>query len=379
MKNFFIFALCACACLMCSKPKPHTLPPVQVTAFQVEPQTIPADFTFVGVAKSSHPVEIRARVEGYLLTIDYTEGSLVEPNQLLFRLDPRPFIASLDAAKGELARQEAVLWRAKKSLERIEPLYKQNAASLRDLDDATAAVLTAEASVMIAKANVVQAELNLSYTYITSPIKGLTGRALFREGTLITPSINGLLTYVSIVDPIWVYFSVSDHDLLQMRGERESLHIPETQEYTVFLTLSNGTKFPYPGKVNFASPTLDPQTGTMTVRASFPNPEEDIFPGQFVRATVTGILRPNAIFVPQQSVLQGKNGMFVFVISQDNKVSVRHIEVGDWYGEYWVIKKGLTAGDIVVVEGVNKIQDDAAVHVLSVDKLSVQQPSGENT
>lgn len=132
---------------MCSKPKPHTLPPVQVTAFQVEPQTIPADFTFVGVAKSSHPVEIRARVEGYLLTIDYTEGSLVEPNQLLFRLDPRPFIASLDAAKGELARQEAVLWRAKKSLERIEPLYKQNAASLRDLDDATAAVLTAEASV----------------------------------------------------------------------------------------------------------------------------------------------------------------------------------------------------------------------------------------
>lgn len=357
------------------KETPPPAAPTQVKAFQVEPHTIPADFEFVGVAKSSHPVEIRARVEGYLDAIAYLEGSMVDPGTLLFQLDPRPFIASLEAAKGALARQEAVLWRAQKSFERIKPLYEQNAASQRDYDDAYAQVLVAEAQVIIAKANVVQAELNLSYTHITSPIKGLTGRAAFREGTLITPSVNGLLTYVSIIDPIWVLFSVSDNELLQGRAEgaAQTLILPDQHEYQVVLTLADGSTFPHVGKVNFTSPQLDAQTGTLTVRATFPNPDGLVIPGQFVRATVKGALRPNALFVPQSAVFQGDRGMFVFVINSDNTVALRQVQPGVWFQNYWVINSGIEAGERVVAEGVNKIRNGSIVQIASTEHYTEKE------
>ena len=367
MKAYF---LVLCGLLLVGsgcKTIPKEKPPLGVNAFHVEPQTIPATFEFVGVAKSSHPVQIRARVEGYLNSIDYVEGSMVEKDTLLFQLDPRQFLASLEAAQGALARQDAVLWRAKRSLARIEPLYKQNAASQRDFDDATAQVLTAEASVIIAKQNVVQAELNLSYTHITSPIKGLTGRALFRDGSLITPSVNGLLTEVSVIDPIWVYFSVADNELLKGRaeGDAKTLILPAEHQYEVTLELADGSIFPHKGKVNFASPTLDPLTGTMSVRAEFLNPDAEVLPGQFVRAKVSGALRPNALIVPQSAVFQGSKGKYVFVII-DTKATIVEVEVGNWFENYWIIKKGLKAGDMVVADGVNRVQGGASIQILSI-------------
>jgi membrane fusion protein (multidrug efflux system) len=340
--------------------------PVNVNAFLVEPHTIPADFEFVGVAKSSHQVEIRSRVEGYLLSIDYVEGSMVKENQLLFELDHRPFEVSLQQAKGGLARQEAVLWRAKKSLERIEPLYKQNAASQRDYDDAIAQVLTAEASVIEAQANVVQAELNLSWSYISSPVHGMSGKAFFREGSLINPTSGGLLTYVDVIDPIWVYFSISDNELLRGKAEgaNATLILPEEQNYTVSLQLADGSTFPYPGKVNFASPILDPQTATINVRAQFPNPKGELLPSQFVRAKVMGAYRPNALFVPQASLFQGKKSRCVFVIQQDKTVKMREVQTGASFENYTIIKSGVQPGESVVVDGVNKLIDGAKVHVL---------------
>jgi membrane fusion protein (multidrug efflux system) len=361
----------------CFKPVvPQAKPPMPVTAFQVEPKTIPATFEFVGVAKSSHPVEIRARVEGYLWSIDYLEGSAVKQGDLLFKLDPLPFEASLQEAKASLAREEAVLWRAQRSLDRIAPLFSKNAVSQRDLDDATAGVLTAEANVQVAKANVVQAELNLSYTRITSPIDGLSARAAFREGTLITPGANGLLTLISVIDPIWVLFSISDNEMLKGQGEKakKELILPEQQEYTVQLELSDGSVFPYTGKVNFASPTLDPETGSLVVRATFPNPQGLILPGQFVRAYVSGAVRPNAIFVPQESVFQGQSGMYVFVLSKDSKVSLRAVVPGEWYKNYWIIKEGLSSGDVVIVQGTNKLVEGSSVHVTSMQTATQVTP-----
>lgn len=378
LRLLIFVGICAASC---HAPKQQgTRPPVEVTAFKVEPQTIPAPFEFVGVARSSHPVEIRARVEGYLNTIDYTEGSMVEPGQKLFQLDPLPFEASLQEAKGELARQEAILWRAQKALERIAPLFEKNAVSERDLDDATAGVLTAEASVIVAQANVVQAELNLGYTYVTSPIRGLTGRAVFKEGTLITPNVNGLLTLVSIIDPIWVLFSVSDNEWLQ--GQTEKAHktiiLPKAQEYSVSLTLADGSVYPYLGTVNFTSPTLDPETGAMVVRAEFKNPEALIRPGQFVKATAYGAMRPHAIFVPQQAVQQGSKEMYVFVIDSGNKAHIRSVEVGEWYNNFWIITQGLQEGDVVVADGVNKVNDNAEVHIVSyVPPPKLVNPKGE--
>lgn len=357
----------------CHGPK-KVQPPIDVTSFQVEPHTIPAVFEFVGVAKSSHPVEIRSRVEGYLMSINYTEGAMVNENDQLFLIDPRQFEASVEEAKGELARQEAILWRAQHNLDRIAPLFDKNAVSKRDLDDATAQVLAGQASVITAKANLVIAELNLSYTKITSPIRGWTGKSIYREGTLITPAINGLLTYVSVIDPLWVYFSISDNELLQGRTEksRNEIILPRQDNYKVTLELSDGSQFPYSGQVNFTSPTLDPLTGTMMVRATFPNPKGEILPGQFVRASVHGAIRPNAIVVPQQSVAQGRKGMYVFVIGADNKVSSRGVTVGAWYNQYWVITQGLNAGDVVVADGVNKVKEGSEVHVVSTLPFTAQ-------
>ncbi len=350
-----------------NEPPVKVRPPVPITAFEVVEETIPAPFEFVGVAKSSHPVEIRARVEGYLWSINYLEGSAVKRGDLLFVIDPLPFEASVEEAKAALEGYSAVLWRAQKSLDRITPLFAKNAASQKDLDDATADVLTAKASVLAAQANLVQAELNLSYTRVTSPIDGLSGRAAFREGTLITPSVNGLLTLVSVIDPIWVLFSVSDNQMLQGQGEKakNELILPPQQEFTVTLELSDGTMFPYSGKVNFTSPTLDPATGALVVRATFPNPQGLILPGQFVRAHVSGAVRPNAIFVPQKAVFQGQTGMYVFIVKSDNTVSLQAVEPGEWYGDYWIIKQGLSPGDVVVLEGTNKLVEGSSVVITS--------------
>lgn len=378
MKYFFILLLLFS--LSCQSKKKTALPPTEVTAFTVEAKTIPATFTFVGVAKSSHPVDIYARVEGYLLSIDYIEGSMVKQDQLLFRLDPSPYLDTLAETQGELAREQAILWRAKRDLERLEPLYQQHAASQKDRDNALAQVLAGEAAVLAAQANVKKAELNVSYTYVKSPIEGLTNRAIYRQGTLITPNVNGLLTQVSVINPIWVLFPVSDSELLQSKAEGKSNRIilPKAQNYSVQLKLADGSLFPYQGSVNFASPTLDPETGSMTIRAQFDNPQNEILPGQFVQAIVSGAYRPNAIYVPQESVFQGNKGNYVFVINADNTITTREVQLGDWYENYWIINEGLKPGERVVFEGTNKVQNGSTVEILKSVKDS-STPSLEAT
>ncbi|MGH7901992.1 MAG: efflux RND transporter periplasmic adaptor subunit, partial [Thermodesulfobacteriota bacterium] len=203
----------------CHSDKKEVQPPVDVTTIKVEPKTVPVTFEYVGQTDSSHIVEIRARVEGYIDKIAYKEGSLVKQGDLLFQIDPRPFQAKLEDAKGQLAAAKANLTRASREYARIEPLYKQNAVSQRDRDNAEAALLEAEAAVQSAKANVMDAEVNLSYTTIRSPITGLSDRAYQREGALVSPGPESLLTTVSKPDPMWVYFSVSENDLLKYRDE----------------------------------------------------------------------------------------------------------------------------------------------------------------
>lgn len=366
MKTIFPFLLAACLLSSCGKEEEeHGRPPTIVTAIVIEPQTIPADFEYVGVAQSSHLVEIRARVEGYLDKIAYVEGAFVNQGDLLFQLDQKPFQTKLESATSELAKQEAVLWNATRARVRLEPLFEKNAASRKDLDDAISRELTAQADVSSAKSSIVQAELDLGYTTITSPINGLAGLSTYREGALITPGVNGLLTTVSVIDPIWVNFSVSEGDLL--RGardlQRHSLVAPLNMNFEVRIILADGTTLPDYGRVNFADPSLNQGTGTMNVRAVLPNPAGVVRPGQFVRVLLSGAVRPNAIVIPQRAVLQGKRGMFVYVIDKDQKAQIRFIEPGPWFKEDWIIKDGLEKGDIVVVDGVNKIQNGSKVIV----------------
>lgn len=354
--------------------QPAAPPPVDVTDFTVEPKTIPFVFDFVGFAESSHPVEIRARVEGYLDKIAYAEGQLVHEGDLLFQLDPKQYQAKVEEAKGEVARQNAILENARLTVNRLQPLYEQKAASKKDLDNAIASKLSAEASLQSASAQLLNAEINLGYTTIVSPITGLTDKSKFREGALINPGGNTLLTTVSVLDPIWVYFSVSDNDILRTRHqmEKKQVTLPELENgvtvalnntWRVEAIMSDGSAYPHEGRVDFSSPTYDQGTGTLLVRAVFSNPDADLRPGQFVRIKLYGAQRPNAIFVPQRALLQKKGGMFVYLIQNDNKVIAQDVSAGDWYKDYQIITNGLKPGDRIVVDGINKIFPGMSVNV----------------
>jgi len=377
MLKYFLHILC-CLCLVCScrSQGNHTptLPPADVTDYVIEPKTIPVVYDFIGFAESSHSVEIRARVEGYLDKIAYVEGQLVHENDLLFQLDPKQYEAKVEQSKGEVARQVAILENAKLTVNRLTPLFQQKAASKKDLDNATANELSAQASLQSATAQLLESEINLGYTTIRSPITGYADRSRLREGALINPGSNSLLTTVSVLDPIWIYFSISDNDILQTRKQEaeKQLKLPQQADtitlstennYDVEAILSDGSVYAFPGKVDFSAPTYDQSTGTLMVRAVFPNPEGNLRPGQFARVKVFGAKRPDAIFVPRRALMQKKNGMFVYLIGKDNKVISQDVSTGDWYGDYQIITNGLKAGDRIIVDGINKVGPGFTVRV----------------
>ncbi len=340
------------------------LPPVDVIVEKVIARDLPAIFEYVGVVQSSHEVEIRARVTGYLESINFLEGSFVQKGNLLFQLDPRPFQATLAETKAQLADVQAVLWQAQRSVKRFTPLYEQKAASQRDLDNAIASEMSAQAQVLAAEAKVAEAEINLSYTTIRSPVSGLSAQAKYRVGSLINQG-EQTMTTVSVVDPIWVLFSISEEDMLEGLDEKNKGRIifPKDDEFEIELILADKSVFPEKGIVNFFSPSYSQKTGTLTIRAVLPNPNQILKPGQFVRVRIHGAVRPHAIAIPQQAVQQGQKGSFVFVVNEKNQAEARPIEPGPWSQGDWVIWKGLHAGDLVIVEGVNKVLPGSSVNI----------------
>jgi membrane fusion protein, multidrug efflux system len=337
-------------CQKQAPPPPH--PPAQVSVVKVEPKDTPIVFEFVAQTQSSHQVEIRARVNGFLDKRTYTEGALVKAGEVLFKMDPKPFQAQLDAAQGALAQQQARLTTARANLARVKPLVEQDALSQKDLDDAIGQEQGAAAAVESAKANVEEAKLNLGYTTIFAPVTGLSSYARVQEGSYVNQG-NSLLTYVSQNDPIWVNFSLSENDMLKYRGQRKQgqLIAPKDEDYLVEIKLADGSIFPKRGRITFADADYNQQTGTFLLRATIPNPGGVLRPGQFVRAYIHGLVRPGAILVPQKAVQQGSKGHFIWVISKEGKAESRPVVVGDWIGNDWIINEGLQAGDQVVVDG----------------------------
>lgn len=362
------FSLTSCNSGKEKKPVP---PPPTVTQYTVEEKTIPVIWDFLGFAESSHLVEIRARVEGYLDKIAYKEGGIVYQNDLLFQLDPKQYQAKVEEAKGEVARQAALLENSKLTVNRLRPLYEQKAASKKDLDNAIANELATTAALQSAQANLMNAEINLSYTTITSPITGLSDRSKLREGALINPGSNSLLTTVAVVDPIWIYFTVSDNDILAAQKERtdHSLTFPKNEDFEVEAVMSDGSIFPFKGKVDFTSPIYDQATGTMLVRAVLPNPPTEeakqgtLHPGQFVRVKIMGAQRQDAIAIPLRSIMQKSTGSYVYLISKDDKIIAQDISLGDWYGDYQIVTNGLKKGDKIMVDGINKVRAGAVVKI----------------
>jgi membrane fusion protein, multidrug efflux system len=361
----------------CSKETstPQQRPAPMVTVMTVIPRDIPNTPSFVAQTESSRQVNIVARVSGFLDRIAYQEGEMVKKGQLLFQLDPKPFKAQLESARGELKMQQARFKTADSNLKRVKPLAEQDALSQADLDQAQGEFDASKAAVFVASAKVREAELNLSYTTIRSPVTGLTSRSLQREGAFVNAIAETAdLTYVAAIDPIWVTFSVSQNQMAHWREEaRKGLVIPpKNLDYEVYLVLPDGTPFAERGEINFADPSFSQDTGSFMVRAVLPNPKRELRPGMFVTAFLKGAVRPNAVVVPQLSVQQSSNGHIVYIIKPDGTAEVRPVVVGDYEGEKdIVIENGLHAEDRIVVDGMLKVVPGQPVKI-------VEPGAGEN-
>ncbi len=329
-----------------------------VTVVEVTASDQPISQEFVAQTQSSRQVEIRTRVAGFLDKRVYQEGQMVKEGDVLFVLDKKPFEAQLISAKAQLAQQKARLTTAEANLNRVKPLVAQNALSRKDLDDSTGQAQAAAAAVEAAKAEVTQAELNLSYCTIKSPVKGLTSFAKVQDGTyLTTTGENALLTYVAALDPMRVVFSISENQMLRYRKDLEEGRIiaPANENYTVKIILADGTEYPYPGHITFSDVDFGQQTGTTQIRAEVKNPDGALRPGQFVRVQLGGGVRPKALKVPQIAVQQGDKGHYVWIVDQEGKAQIRNVQVGSWTGDDWFIDKGLQSGDKVIVDGLLKL------------------------
>jgi membrane fusion protein (multidrug efflux system) len=329
---------------------PQAVPAGVIT---VSAADVPYVGEFVGETESSQEVEIRARVEGFLEAIAYREGSVVRKGAVLFQMDRKPFEATLAAARAELQAQRARLSTASANLKRVGPLAAEDALSQKDLDDAQGARDAAVAAVEGAKSRVQQAEINLGYTTILSPVTGVTSFARKQPGSFITPGADSLLTYVSALDPMRVNFSVSENEQLKFTKlvEKQKLRPAPGRKYTVKVVLADGTVLPAPGHITFGDASYSKETGTFLVRAELPNKDGALRPGQFVRVLMSGASWIDAIQVPQRAVMQGPQGNFVWVVDAESKAEFRPVTVGPLTGDMWLIAEGLSDGERIVVDG----------------------------
>jgi membrane fusion protein (multidrug efflux system) len=347
-------SLALLACTNDQAPASDSIPEVGVVTVQT--RDIPYSLEFVAQTESSRQVDIVARVSGFLEKIAYREGEMVKEGNLLFELDRKPFQAQLEAARGVLQAQQARLTTAEANLQRVRPLAQENALSQADLDRAQGEYDAAKAAVYAAEATVTQADLNLGYATIRSPVTGLASRAVQREGAYLNAaSADATMTYVAAIDPIWVNFSVSQNMAAKLSRQiaSEEIITPKNLAFEVEIVMSDGTSYPYKGKISFADPSFSADTGSFQVRAVLPNPEHVLRPGMFVTAFLRGALRPDAVVVPQLAVQMGAKGHLVYVVNESGTAELRPVVVGDFYGDKEiVILSGLASGDRVVVDGV---------------------------
>jgi len=326
--------------------------PVEVTTLTVTAQDVPVSYEFVAQTQSSRQVNIQARVNGFLEKRVYTEGSTVKEGQVLFLMDDKPFEVQVEQHAAALSRQQAGFEVARADLERTRPLAAKEALSQKDLDDANGKYLQSAAEVEEAKARLESAKLDLSYCTIRSPVTGITGAAQQQDGTYISAQ-NSLLTTVAVLSPIWVNFSVSENEMQTFRNlvDKGQLRAPRDGLFDVEVLLVDGSLFPYKGRITFAAPSYNVETGTFLLRASVDNPDAILRPNAYVRVRLTGAIRPNSILVPQRAVLQGSEGHFVWVVDKEGKARPRPVEVGRWIGDEWIVSEGLQPGDQVIIDG----------------------------
>ena len=313
---------------------------------------------YVGRIRAQQFVEVRARVEGFLESMDFEEGTYVSKNQVLFVIDQKQYRARADKARAQLRKDSALVLKTQRDLNRIRPLFQQNAASQLDLDNAIAAYETAVASMGMSQADLDQAEQELSYTWVRSPISGYISERYVDLGTLVGTGGQSLLATVVKSDTVLVDFSMTALDYLKSKernvilGQKDSTR---SWQPMVTVTLADNSEYPYKGLVDFADPQVDPQTGTFSVRAEMPNPDRVLLPGQFTKVRALLDVREHATVVPQKSLIIEKGGAYVFVMRRDSIAERRFIELGPEFGNNVVVERGIVPGEMLVTEGYHKL------------------------
>jgi membrane fusion protein (multidrug efflux system) len=354
--------LLAAGCGKEQKAPPPPPPAVEVT--QVVRKDVPIYSEWVGTTDGLVNATIRAQVTGYLMKQNYGEGELVRAGQVLFEIDPRTFQAAVDGAKGALAQAEARWATAKANLDRVRPLAAKNAVSQKDLDDNIGAELSGRAAVTSAQAQLEEAKLNLGFTRITSPISGIAGIAKAQIGNLVGPGQIQELTTVSTVDPIKVFFSVSEQEYMDFRkdaGKGGKTSQEEVQALSLEMILAGGTVYPHKGRISVGDRQVDVKTGTLRLGALFPNPGNLLRPGQYALIRATMSTKKGALLVPQRSVTEMQGKFLVAVVGADNVVDVRMVTPAERIGSQWIIDKGLNPGETIVAEGVQKVKSGVRV------------------
>ncbi len=347
----------------CKKEQKQSPPPPVVEVMEVMQKDVPIVHEWVGTVDGFVNATIRAQVTGYLIRQDYKEGDMVTKGQVLFEIDPRPFQAALDQAMGDLARQEAQYKNARANLDRIRPLAEQNALSKKDLDDAIGAEQSYLAAVTAARAAVDKARLDLSFTKVTSLIDGMAGLARAQVGDLIGPAQAGELTTVSTINPIKVYYTISEPAYIDFmkRFSSQAAFLEQVRKLKLELVLADGSLYPYTGTVYAFDREVNVRTGTLRVAGLFPNPGNLLRPGQFVNVRVLAGTKKGALLVPQRAVAELQGSYQVAVLGADNRIDIRTVKAGDTIGPLWIIDEGLNPGERIVVEGVQKVKQGITV------------------
>ncbi len=347
----------------CGKEEPPPPPPPpEVKVTPVVQRDVPIYIEVIGQTRGSTEIEVRARVEGFLDSVNYQEGSFVRKGQLLYTIDPSPFQARVAQARGVRAEAEAQLARARQDAERYEPLVAKNAISRQEYETAVQVQRAAEASVEAANAGVKSAQIDLSYTRIYASGSGIAGKTEVYPGTLVGRGQSTLLTYISQVEKIHVRVSIPEKDYIEYsRRGRERQLAGNTDPLKFELLLSDGSVHPEKGDLVFVDRAVDAQTGTILVEIAFPNPGSVIRSGQYARVRVAIDEKKGAILVPQRAVTELQGIYNVAVVKPDDTIELRMVKAGERVGTLWVIDEGLKAGDRVVVEGVQKVRSGVKV------------------
>lgn len=364
----------------CKKQEQQQPPPPEVSVVEAKPQTLPLQRELVGRLSGFRTADVRARVAGVLQKRLYTEGTDVKEGQPLFQIDPAPLKATLASAQGELAAAEATYANAKVAADRARRLAPQSYVSKSDLDTAEATERTSAASVQQARAAVETARINLGYATVTAPISGRAGKQQVTEGALVGQGDVTLLTTIDQLDPLYVNFSMNSDELAQLRQAQAqgTVALSGDGQATVNVKLGDGTVYPHAGTLDFTSVTVDPSTGSVSLRALLPNPDHVLLPGSFVSFDATLGQRANAFLVPQAGIQRDAHGAYALVVGKDGNVVRRNVMADSQQQGQWVVTSGLEAGDQVIVSGQQKAKEGAPAKAVPYDPNAnaAQQQAG---